>query len=90
MSAIYEMCSRALLSRTRFAKQKKKTLLKTATLFSFYAHSLSSTPPSFPLQEKMFKNGVLVTSGERGARECVTSHQGISRLIYCVYLCVCV
>lgn len=77
MSAISEMCSRVLLSRTRFAKQKKKKTFtphrpffkkkKRYSLFFLHSFSLSSTPSL--LQEKMFKNGVLVTSGEQGARE---------------------
>ncbi len=39
----------------------------------------------------MFKNGVLVTSGERGAKRVVvgaTLHEGISRLTR--YECVCI
>jgi len=98
MSAIYEMCSRALLSRTRFVKQRKKPLpfippspKKRYSLFVLHSllvlHSLffSPTALSFALQEKMFKNKVLVTSGKQRVRAVVGEPS-----IVCVCVCLCV
>lgn len=61
------MCSRALLSRTRFAKDEKKRtltlntpLLRATTLFCLYGPSLPppSLPPSLsPAGEDVLKKG---------------------------------
>lgn len=104
MSAISEMCSRALLSRTRFAKQEKKSLylrppLREKTLHSFPVNALlclSSTSPTFALQEKTLKNGVLVTSGEQGESEscgwCDLAWGHLASYVcvrVCLYVCLC-
>lgn len=55
-------------------RKKKKSLPHTApslkTRYSLFLLTLSSPRPSFALQEKTFKNGVLVTSGEQRVTEC--------------------
>lgn len=97
MSAIYEMCSRAVLNRTRFAKQREKkplalttSSLKTTTPLPSYSPSPSTpTAASSALRGKMFKNRVLVTSGEQGAVVGETLDRGISKLTSHVCVCVC-
>lgn len=90
------MCSRAVLNRTRFAKQREKkplalttSSLKTTTPLPSYSPSPSTpTAASSALRGKMFKNRVLVTSGEQGAVVGETLDRGISKLTS--HVCVCV